>query len=110
VPGFLRTDRRKNNALNVTILPSGRTVQVFGGTRLLAAIVAAGESVIYECGGRSRCGTCHVVVRCGWRSLSKIRNEERERLTQLSGASVVSRLACQTLLGTHDVTVELMPH
>lgn len=108
--GYLRTDRRLNSALNLTILPSGRIVKVIGGTRLLAAIVDAGESVIVECGGRSHCGTCHVVVRFGWRSLSKIRTKERERLTQLNGANMLSRLACQAMLGAHDVTVELMPH
>jgi len=110
VSGYLRGDRRINSALNLTILPSGRTVQVNGGTRLLIAIADAGESVIDGCGGLSRCGSCHVVVRFGWRSLSKIRAKEREQLTQLNGANMLSRLACQAMLGTHDVTVELMPH
>ncbi|NOU22093.1 MAG: 2Fe-2S iron-sulfur cluster binding domain-containing protein [Methyloglobulus sp.] len=108
--GYLRSDRRINSALNLTILPSGRTVKVIGGTRLLVAITDAGESVTDECGSRSRCGSCHVVVRFGWRSLSKIRTQERERLTQLNGAELLSRLACQAMLGVHDVTVELMPH
>lgn len=108
--GYLRADRRINSALNLTILPSGRTVTVIGGTRLLAAITDAGESVIDECGGRSRCGSCHVVIRFGWRSLSKIRTKERERLTQLDGTNMLSRLACQAMLGAHDVTVEIMPH
>lgn len=108
--GYLRADRRINSALNLTILPSGRIVTVIGGTRLLVAITDAGESVTNECGGRSRCGTCHVVVHFGWRSLSKIRAKEREQLTQLSNATVLSRLACQAMLGAHDVTVELLPH
>ena len=108
--GYLRTDRRINSALNLTILPSGRTVTVTGGTRLLAAIVNAGESVVDECGGQSRCGTCHVLIHFGWRSLSKIRARERERLEQLNDAKMLSRLACQVVLGVHDVTVELIPH
>lgn len=108
--GYLRADRRINSELKLTILPSGRTVSVSGGTRLLVAIVDAGEKLHDECGGRSQCGTCHVVVRLGWRSLSKIQKNERERLGQIDGANMLSRLACQAVLGRHDVTVELTHH
>ncbi|HYE37573.1 2Fe-2S iron-sulfur cluster-binding protein [Methylocaldum sp.] len=94
----------------MTVLPSGKTVQVASGVNLLEVVLAAGEGIVHQCGGRARCGSCHVLVREGCRSLSKIRREELERLARLDGANVSSRLACQAVLGTHNVTVELISH
>jgi 2Fe-2S ferredoxin len=108
--GFLRTGKRRNAKAAVTILPSGRMVRVESGASLLEAALAAGEEIAHPCGGRALCGSCHVIVREGCRSLSKIRREELERLARLDGREVFSRLACQAALGTHDVTIQLISH
>jgi 2Fe-2S ferredoxin len=109
--GFLRTEKRRNAKAWVTVLPSGKTVQVERGANLLEAIAAAGETIAQRCGGRARCGECHVLVRQGWRNLSKVRQAERDRLTQLCGADSLSRLACQAALGVHNkVIIELINH
>lgn len=92
----------------VTILPSGRMVRGEKGTSLLDAMLAAGEELAHQCGGRALCGTCHVVVREGCRSLSRIRADERDRLARLEGTKLLSRLACQAVLGTRDVTIQLI--
>jgi 2Fe-2S ferredoxin len=108
--GFLRTEKRRNAKAVVTILPSGRTVRVARGASLLDAVLMAGEGLAHPCGGRAQCGSCHVVIREGCRGLSKIRREELDQLARLEGTMLLSRLACQAVLGTHDVTIQLISH
>ncbi len=106
--GFLRTGKRRNAKAEVTLLPSGRRVIAASGASLLEAALAAGEEVAHPCGGRALCGACHVIVHQGCRSLSKVRRTELERLARLDGAKTLSRLACQALLGSQDVTIQLI--
>jgi 2Fe-2S ferredoxin len=110
--GFLRTEKRRNAKASVTVLPAGKTVQVTSGVNLLEAIAAAGEAIAHRCGGRARCGECRVLVRQGWRGLSRVRQAERDRLAQVCGAESLSRLACQAALGVHNnkVIIELINH
>lgn len=108
--GFLRTGKRRCAKAAVTILPSGRRVELASGSKLLDAMLAAGEGIDHQCGGRALCGTCHVLVAEGRRGLSKIRRAELERLAQLDGVETWSRLACQAVLGTRDVTIQLISH
>jgi 2Fe-2S ferredoxin len=92
----------------LTILPSGKTFEAETGVRLLDAIRAAGESIVSKCGGEAKCGQCHVFVQEGRKSLSKAQRLENEKLDSIIGVSSKSRLACQTSLGTENVTVELL--
>jgi 2Fe-2S ferredoxin len=92
----------------VTILPSGKTAEAEPGTRLLDAILAAGEPIVTKCGGEAQCGKCHVFVQDGRKSLSKTQRVENEKLDTIVGVSSKSRLACQALLGSENVTVELL--
>ena len=41
----------------VTIMPSGKTIDAIAGTTLLAAILAADESLTHKCEGNAKCGT-----------------------------------------------------
>lgn len=93
----------------LTILPSGKTAEVAAGTTLLAAILAADESVTHKCQGKAACGTCHIYVQEGRKGVSKIAREENERLDTIVGIGSKSRLACQAIfLGTEDVKIELL--
>lgn len=92
----------------LTILPAGKTVPVETGTSLLAALVAAGENIKHKCDGKAECGSCHVFVPEGRKSLSKMQRSENERLDEIIGVGSKSRLACQALFGAEDVTVELL--
>lgn len=105
---YLRTGIRRNAKTSVTVLPSGETVEIASGARLLDALRLLGNVVGGSCGGRARCGVCHVRVLLGWRGLSKVRQEERERLAQIGGKESLSRLSCQAVLGSHRVTIELI--
>jgi ferredoxin, 2Fe-2S len=108
--GFLRTGIRRSGNISVTILPSGRKLQLASGESLLQAVVETGNEVARECGGKARCGTCLVRIRRGWRGLSKIRQDEREMLARIGEDEKVSRLSCFALLGSHEVTIELLNH
>lgn len=92
----------------VKILPSAKTIDVPEGTSLLAAVQKAGEKITTDCGGQADCGQCHIYVQEGRKGVSKMKAAENSLLDTIVGVSSKSRLACQTLVGTTDVTVELL--
>lgn len=92
----------------LTILPSGKTFEAEAGTSLLAAIIAAGEKLVSKCNGNASCGGCHVYVQEGRKTLSRMTPVENAKLDTIIGVSGKSRLACQAVLGTEPVTVELL--
>jgi 2Fe-2S ferredoxin len=92
----------------LTITPSGKEIEVEPGTRLLTAILAAGEKLGHKCDGKAECGTCHLFVNVGKKTLSKSQRLENERLDATIGVGSKSRLACQAQMGTENVTVELL--
>lgn len=92
----------------LTMAPSGKTAQVAPGTKLLAAILAAGEQLTHKCDGKGECGQCHIFVNEGKKSLSKAQRLENGRLDEVVGVGSKSRLACQALMGEEPVTIELL--
>jgi ferredoxin, 2Fe-2S len=90
------------------ITPTGKSLEVAPGTSLLAAIVEAGAKLSHDCDGKAECGTCHIFVTEGRKSLSKLQRLENQRLDETIGVGSKSRLACQALMGQEDVTVELL--
>jgi 2Fe-2S ferredoxin len=92
----------------LTILPSGKTIAAEPGSRLLDALLAAGEKIVSKCGGEANCGQCHLFVQEGRKSLSKMQRVENEKLDTIVGVGSKSRLACQAVFGSDDVTVELL--
>ncbi len=93
----------------LTIMPSGKTIDVAEGTTLLAAILAADEALSHNCEGNANCGTCHIFVHEGRKGISKIAREENEKLDTIVGVGSKSRLACQAkVLGTENIKVEVL--
>ncbi|MHB1677742.1 MAG: 2Fe-2S iron-sulfur cluster-binding protein [Sulfuriferula sp.] len=92
----------------LTLQPSGKTIEVESGKSLLTAIFAAGESILHKCEGKAECGSCHIYVKEGRKTLSKIQRAENEKLDSIVGVSSNSRLACQALIGTENITVEIL--
>lgn len=93
----------------ITVMPSGKTFEAAEGVTLLAAILAAEESLSHNCEGKAACGTCHIFVHEGRKGLSKIAREENEKLDTIVGVGSKSRLACQAkVLGTENIKVELL--
>ncbi|MCE1194047.1 MAG: (2Fe-2S)-binding protein [Acidovorax sp.] len=92
----------------LTVLPSGKSYEVAAGTTIMKALLAAGESIAQKCGGNASCGSCHIFVTEGRKSLPRIQKLENEKLDTLVGVGSKSRLACQAVLGDEPVTVELL--
>lgn len=92
----------------LTVLPSGKTYDVTAGATLLKALLDVGENIAHKCDGKAECGSCHVFIQEGRKSLSKIQRAENEKLDTLVGIGSKSRLACQAVLGDEPVTVELL--
>ncbi|MBP7338532.1 2Fe-2S iron-sulfur cluster-binding protein [Niveispirillum sp.] len=93
----------------VTIMPSGKTIDAAEGMTLLAAILAADETLTHKCNGNASCGTCHVFVHEGRKGLTRVAREENEKLDSIVGVGSKSRLACQAkVLGTEPIKVELL--
>src|SRR5260370_39443139 len=60
----------------------------------------------HTCGGKCACTTCHVIVRAGAETLSKMEEDEEDRLDTAEGLTLHSRLGCQAVVGG-DVVVEI---
>lgn len=93
----------------LTIQPSGKTITTRAGASLLELILEAGEDIGHKCDGNAQCGTCHVFLQAGRKSVSKIGPDENAKLDTLVGIGSKSRLACQMkVTGDEDITVELL--
>jgi len=92
----------------LTILPSGHTLTVAEGISILSALLDASEKIEKKCEGDGKCGSCHIFVHDGRKTVSKMQRAENERLDSIVGVGSKSRLACQTMLGTENVTIELL--
>ncbi len=92
----------------LTLQPSGKTFDAATGSSVLQAILAAGEALATKCDGQAKCGACHVFITEGRKGLSKISPLENGKLDTLVGVGSKSRLACQAIIGTEPVTVEML--
>ncbi|WP_067734413.1 2Fe-2S iron-sulfur cluster-binding protein [Novosphingobium naphthalenivorans] len=87
----------------LTIMPAGKTVDAPEGVSLLKLINGV-DPAEHTCSD-----ACHLFVLEGRKGLSKITAEENGKLDMIVGASSKSRYACMaTILGTEDVTVEVL--
>jgi len=92
----------------MTILPLNKAVAAQEGATILQAMLAAGIETPHKCGGQAKCGTCHLFVHDGRKSLSKMQSLENQRLDSIVGVGSKSRLACQAVIGAENITVELL--
>lgn len=92
----------------LTVLPAQKTFEAAAGTSILQALLAAGIDILHKCEGKGECGSCHLFVQEGRKTISKIQRVENEKLDTIPGVGSKSRLACQALLGEEPVTVELL--
>ncbi len=93
---------------SITILPEGKTVEAAEGSVLLDSLLAAGVGIAHRCGGSLACGTCHIFIQEGRKSVSKIAPGENALLDSIPGVGSKSRLACQVKVGSENITVELL--
>jgi len=94
----------------ITIKNTGNTLEAATGTSILQALLAAGVSIAHKCqeGKDELCGACHIFVHEGRKTLTKTTRAENEKLDTIVGVGSGSRMACQAMLGTENITVELL--
>ena len=92
----------------LTVNPEGKVYDAQAGQTILAALLAAGLPINHKCDGNAKCGSCHIFVHDGRKSLSKVQKLENEKLDSIVGVGSKSRLACQATLGEEPVTIELL--
>lgn len=92
----------------VSIQPSGKTIEAAEGARLLDVLKNSGEKITHKCDGQAQCGSCHIYIQEGRKSVSKIQKPEHEKLDSIIGVGSKSRLACQVLLGNENISIELL--
>lgn len=92
----------------LTVTPSGMSAEIPTGMRILDALLNIGAPITYKCDGKATCGKCHIFVHDGRKSLNRMTPEENAKLDTIVGVGSKSRLACQAIMGTEPVTVELL--
>jgi ferredoxin, 2Fe-2S len=92
----------------MTILPTGNTIEVIAGSSILQALLGVGENIPHKCDSKADCGSCHIFVHDGRKTVSRMQRAENERLDTIVGIGSKSRLACQTIIGTENITIELL--
>ncbi len=88
----------------VTILKSGKVVQVPDGSNLMKSLLAAGLPVASSCNGDGVCSKCHVKVIAGSENLSK-ETEEEQDLRDINDIPKGERISCQVVING-DVTLD----
>jgi 2Fe-2S ferredoxin len=70
--------------------------------------IALGNNIVlqHNCGGKCACTTCHVIVKEGAENLSKMEDDEEDRLDMAEGLTLHSRLGCQAVVNG-DAVVEI---
>ncbi len=92
----------------LTVMPLNKAVEVQAGTTLLQALLSASILAPHKCEGQAKCGTCHLFVHDGRKTLVRIQKLENDKLDTLVGVGSKSRLACQAVMGNENVTIELL--
>ncbi len=82
----------RETEVRVSFQPSGRTVYVLPGTRLMEAAAGAGIVVNQPCGGEGVCGKCRVLVAQG----ACAATDQEARIFTAKELADGWRLACQT--------------
>ncbi|MFH1858302.1 MAG: 2Fe-2S iron-sulfur cluster-binding protein [Candidatus Omnitrophota bacterium] len=93
----------------ITFLPSGKAFKVKQGKTVLDSALENGIPLEHVCGGSGVCTTCHVIIREGMDHLSKMQDDEADRVEPAVGMTLASRLGCQAKI-YGDVTVEIPKH
>lgn len=93
----------------IRLEPIGQTMAVEEHATLLSVLLHQDLEVLKECGGRGMCATCHVFVKDGMSSLSRMSRREQRTLEVITSCRANSRLACQTRVQGDGIVIELLP-
>ncbi len=87
--------------------PQGAEFSAQVGDSICEALLEHGVEIEHACEMSRACTTCHCIVRQGYDSLNEPEEEEEDLLDRAWGLEPQSRLSCQAIVGTADLTVEI---
>ena len=87
--------------------PQGATIEAPAGTTICQALLDNHIEIEHACDMVCACTTCHVIVREGFNSLSEQDECEEDMLDRAWGLEPNSRLSCQAMVGTQNLTIEI---
>ncbi|MBP7454375.1 MAG: ISC system 2Fe-2S type ferredoxin [Ottowia sp.] len=87
--------------------PQGTEIQANVGDSICEALLDKGIEIEHACEMSRACTTCHCIVRKGYDSMEPPEEEEEDLLDRAWGLEPQSRLSCQAIVGTEDLTVEI---
>jgi len=104
--------------VRLTFLPENRTVEFdldqlpyaeHGKPRsILDAAINHDLHLEHACGGNCACTTCHIVIRKGEHLLSKMQDDEADKLDSAADLTLHSRLGCQCqIVAPGEIVVEI---
>ena len=92
------------------ICPSGTTIQAIQGISICKNLLDNDIHIEHACEMSCACATCHVIIREGFDSLKPAEENEEDLLDKAWGLENNSRLSCQTIVGSNDLTIEIPLH
>ena len=92
---------------NAELCPQGDTIEAPAGTSICEALLENGIAIEHACEMSCACTTCHVVVKAGLASLGEMDESEEDLLDRAWGLTPTSRLSCQAIMSSQDVTIEI---
>lgn len=92
---------------HATLSPEGAVFEARSGAFLCDALLRQGVALEHACEKSCACATCHVVIREGFASLAPASPDEEDQLDRAWGLEAQSRLACQVVIRSDDLVVEL---
>lgn len=92
---------------HVESCPEGAVIEAEPGRSICESLLANGIELDHACEMSCACTTCHVIVREGFASLTPAEDEEEDLLDKAWGLEPNSRLACQALVRSTPLVVEI---
>ena len=89
------------------LCPEGASLEAETGATICDTLLANKVNLEHACEKSCACTTCHVIVRDGFSSLNDAEDAEEDLLDKAWGLEPFSRLSCQTVVGSSDLTIEI---
>ena len=92
---------------HASLCPQGKEITAAPGTSICEALLENHIEIEHACDMSAACTTCHVIVRQGFNSLNEMEETEEDLLDRAWGLEPDSRLSCQAIVASQDLTIEI---
>jgi 2Fe-2S ferredoxin len=89
------------------LCPDGDVIEAKSGDSICDTLLKNHIDIEHACDKVCACTTCHVIVREGFDTLPPSDDLEDDMLDKAWGLSPKSRLSCQSIIQSDDITIEI---